>query len=218
VFVRGSSGKLASARIYDDVEPTARRHALAPLTGASTGAFAGATGGQEWDAAIGRPGARLDQRATRRGDDAPDGDPGQAAARPTNRFTNGKPLSVRRKDDHHDHSGPDSARTAAARTNVVLIGGSAGIGLETARRARAEGADAILVARDPNRLERAAREVDARSTAAFDATDPAALARFFDGLPEAIDHVLVTGPVQATCRCSKWTAIRCATSSRATWC
>jgi NAD(P)-dependent dehydrogenase (short-subunit alcohol dehydrogenase family) len=77
---------------------------------------------------------------------------------------------------------------------VVLIGGSAGIGLETARRARAEGADVILVARDPDRLERAAREVGARSTAAFDATDPAALARFFDGLPEAIDHVLVTGP------------------------
>ena len=77
---------------------------------------------------------------------------------------------------------------------VVLIGGSAGIGLETARRARAEGADAILVARDPDRLERAAREVDARTTAAFDATDAAALARFFDGLPEPIDHVLVTGP------------------------
>jgi NAD(P)-dependent dehydrogenase (short-subunit alcohol dehydrogenase family) len=76
---------------------------------------------------------------------------------------------------------------------VVLIGGSAGIGLETARRARAEGADVILVARDPDRLERAAREVDARTTAAFDATDAAALARFFDGL-EAIDHVLVTGP------------------------
>jgi NAD(P)-dependent dehydrogenase (short-subunit alcohol dehydrogenase family) len=77
---------------------------------------------------------------------------------------------------------------------VVLIGGSAGIGLETARRARAEGAEVILVARDPDRLERAAREVDALSTAAFDATDPAALARFFDGLPEAINHVLVTGP------------------------
>jgi NAD(P)-dependent dehydrogenase (short-subunit alcohol dehydrogenase family) len=77
---------------------------------------------------------------------------------------------------------------------VVLIGGSAGIGLETARRARAEGASVILVARDPDRLERAAREVDARTAAAFDATDAAALARFFDGLPEPIDHVLVTGP------------------------
>jgi NAD(P)-dependent dehydrogenase (short-subunit alcohol dehydrogenase family) len=77
---------------------------------------------------------------------------------------------------------------------VVLIGGSAGIGLETARRARSEGADVILTGRDPERLEQAARDVDARSTAAFDATDAAALKRLFDGLPDPIDHVLVTGP------------------------
>jgi NAD(P)-dependent dehydrogenase (short-subunit alcohol dehydrogenase family) len=77
---------------------------------------------------------------------------------------------------------------------VVLIGGSAGIGLETARRARSEGADVVLTGRDPERLERAARDVDARSTAAFDATDAAALKQFFDGLPDPIDHVLVTGP------------------------
>jgi NAD(P)-dependent dehydrogenase (short-subunit alcohol dehydrogenase family) len=77
---------------------------------------------------------------------------------------------------------------------VVLIGGSAGIGLETARRARGEGADVVLTGRDPERLERAARDVDARSTAAFDATDAAALKRFFDGLADPIDHVLVTGP------------------------
>jgi NAD(P)-dependent dehydrogenase (short-subunit alcohol dehydrogenase family) len=75
---------------------------------------------------------------------------------------------------------------------VVLIGGSAGIGLETARRARAEGADVVLTGRDPERLERAAQDVDARSTAAFDANDAAALKRFFDGLPDPIDHVLVT--------------------------
>jgi NAD(P)-dependent dehydrogenase (short-subunit alcohol dehydrogenase family) len=77
---------------------------------------------------------------------------------------------------------------------VVLIGGSAGIGLETARRARREGADFVLTGRNPERLERAALDVDARSTAAFDATDSAALKRFFDGLPGLIDHVLVTGP------------------------
>jgi NAD(P)-dependent dehydrogenase (short-subunit alcohol dehydrogenase family) len=75
---------------------------------------------------------------------------------------------------------------------VVLIGGSAGIGLETARRARQEGAEVILAGRDPERLERAAREVDARSTAAFDANDAAAMKQFFDGLPGPIDHVLVT--------------------------
>jgi NAD(P)-dependent dehydrogenase (short-subunit alcohol dehydrogenase family) len=77
---------------------------------------------------------------------------------------------------------------------VVLIGGSAGIGLETARRARSEGAEVVLVARDPEKLERAGHEVDARSTAAFDANDGRALKRFFDDLPGPIDHVLVTGP------------------------
>jgi NAD(P)-dependent dehydrogenase (short-subunit alcohol dehydrogenase family) len=76
---------------------------------------------------------------------------------------------------------------------VVVIGGSAGIGLETARRARAEGADVILTARNPERLEQAAREVDARSFAAFDANDTGALKRFFDGLSDGIDHVMVTG-------------------------
>jgi len=75
---------------------------------------------------------------------------------------------------------------------VVLIGGSAGIGLETARRARAEGADVVLTGRDPGRLKQAAAEVGARSTAAFDATDTAALARFFQDVPAPIDHVLVT--------------------------
>jgi len=77
---------------------------------------------------------------------------------------------------------------------VVLIGGSSGIGLETARHARAQGADVILTGLTPKPLEHAARETGARTTAAFDATDPAALARFFDHLAGRIDHVLVTGP------------------------
>jgi NAD(P)-dependent dehydrogenase (short-subunit alcohol dehydrogenase family) len=75
---------------------------------------------------------------------------------------------------------------------VVLLGGSSGIGLETARLAREEGAEVVLVGRNPDRLERAAEEVDAARTAAFDANDPAALNRFFDELPGPIDHVLVT--------------------------
>jgi short-subunit dehydrogenase len=47
---------------------------------------------------------------------------------------------------------------------VVLLGGSAGIGLETARLARAEGAEVILVGRNAERLDHAARDVDAKST------------------------------------------------------
>jgi len=75
---------------------------------------------------------------------------------------------------------------------VVVIGGSAGIGLETARRARAEGAAVVLTGRDPQRLERAALDVGARDTAVFDATDDAAMASFFAGLEGAVDHVMVT--------------------------
>ncbi len=77
---------------------------------------------------------------------------------------------------------------------VVLIGGSAGIGLETARLARTEGADVILTARDPGRLQQAAAEVGALRAEAFDVTDWDRLASFFQGLPAPVDHVLVTGP------------------------
>jgi len=75
---------------------------------------------------------------------------------------------------------------------VVVIGGSAGIGLETARRARAEGAAVILAGRNPDRLRQAGLEIGAQRTAAFDANDAAALERFFQELPAPIDHVLVT--------------------------
>src|ERR1700734_3766713 len=74
---------------------------------------------------------------------------------------------------------------------VVVIGGSSGIGLETALRARAEGASVILTGRNAERLQQAASEVDALSTAVFDAADPVAVDRFFRDLP-AIDHVMVT--------------------------
>ena len=75
---------------------------------------------------------------------------------------------------------------------VVVIGGSAGIGLETARRARAEGADVILTGRNRDRLDSAASEVGARSTASFDAHDLAALEEFFGHLNAPVDHVMVT--------------------------
>ena len=75
---------------------------------------------------------------------------------------------------------------------VVVIGGSAGIGLETARRARAEGAHVILAARNADRLEQAAAEVGAQQTAAFDVNDAVSLRSFFADLLSPIDHVMVT--------------------------
>jgi NAD(P)-dependent dehydrogenase (short-subunit alcohol dehydrogenase family) len=88
---------------------------------------------------------------------------------------------------------------ALAGQTVVVIGGSSGIGLETARLARAEGAEVVLTGRDPDRLRRAAAEVGARGSAAFDATDFDRLERFFAELPAGLDHVLVTagGPYYA---------------------
>lgn len=83
---------------------------------------------------------------------------------------------------------------ALAGQTVVVIGGSSGIGLETARRARTEGAKLILAGRNPEHLEQTARELGAMSTAAFDATDFDRLGKFFDALPTPIDHLLVTGP------------------------
>jgi NAD(P)-dependent dehydrogenase (short-subunit alcohol dehydrogenase family) len=82
---------------------------------------------------------------------------------------------------------------------VVVIGGSAGIGLETARRARAEGADVILAGRNAERLNKAASELGAQDTAAFDANDSAALEAFFEHLEAPFDHVMVTasGPYYA---------------------
>jgi NAD(P)-dependent dehydrogenase (short-subunit alcohol dehydrogenase family) len=86
-----------------------------------------------------------------------------------------------------------SGKAEFAGQTVVVIGGSSGIGLETARRARAEGADMIITARNADRLQSAGLELGA-SIAAFDATDFERLESFFDELPASIDHVLVTGP------------------------
>jgi NAD(P)-dependent dehydrogenase (short-subunit alcohol dehydrogenase family) len=87
----------------------------------------------------------------------------------------------------HVQRGPELAGQT-----VVVIGGSAGIGLETARHARAAGADVIITGRNPDRLGQAAQEVGAQRTAAFDATDAASLQRFFRDLPAPIGHVMIT--------------------------
>jgi NAD(P)-dependent dehydrogenase (short-subunit alcohol dehydrogenase family) len=75
---------------------------------------------------------------------------------------------------------------------VVVLGGSSGIGLETARLCRREGAQVVLTGRDPERLRRAAGDVGARGHAAFDAADGDRLDAFFRSLPDPVDHVLVS--------------------------
>jgi NAD(P)-dependent dehydrogenase (short-subunit alcohol dehydrogenase family) len=77
---------------------------------------------------------------------------------------------------------------------VVVVGGSAGIGLETARLANAEGASLVLAARNAERLQQVAGGLSATTTVAFDGTNFESLAQFFDKLPATIDHLLLTGP------------------------
>jgi NAD(P)-dependent dehydrogenase (short-subunit alcohol dehydrogenase family) len=79
-----------------------------------------------------------------------------------------------------------------SRSTVVIIGGSSGIGLETARQAHAADAKLILTGRDQGRLD-AARDELAASTATLDVGDTAGLHQFFAELPAPVDHVLVTG-------------------------
>ena len=89
------------------------------------------------------------------------------------------------REAHHDPSDLNGQ-------TVVVIGASAGIGLETARRVRAGGGEVVLVGRNPERLRQAADELRPLSTAAFDATDTDRLKEFFQGLPGTVDHVLLT--------------------------
>ncbi|MFI6275478.1 SDR family oxidoreductase [Streptomyces sp. NPDC050988] len=95
-------------------------------------------------------------------------------------------------------SEPNQHQDLADQT-VVVIGASSGMGLETARRVRASGGQVVMVARDPQRLERAAAEVGPRSTATLDAADTDRLQQFFDDLPYPVDHVISTagGPLYA---------------------
>jgi NAD(P)-dependent dehydrogenase (short-subunit alcohol dehydrogenase family) len=83
---------------------------------------------------------------------------------------------------------------------VVVIGGSSGIGLETARQVARSGAEVMLTGRDETRLDRAAGEVGATKTARLDLADPDGLESYFASLPTPVDHVLVSGggPTYAT--------------------
>jgi NAD(P)-dependent dehydrogenase (short-subunit alcohol dehydrogenase family) len=106
------------------------------------------------------------------------------------------------------------AEPPLAGQTVVVLGGSAGIGLATARRARAEGAHVVITGRDPERLARAAADLGSTETAQgtqstqiqtapFDVADETALHQFFDQLSQQlggpIGHVLVSagGPYYA---------------------
>ena len=93
---------------------------------------------------------------------------------------------------------PHTLRSAMSRQllgqTVVVIGGSAGIGLETARRAREEGADVILTARDPDRLRRVGLELGAAASPPSTPPTSTGSGGSSTSCPGRSTIVLVTGP------------------------
>lgn len=73
---------------------------------------------------------------------------------------------------------------------VVIIGGSEGIGLAVAKAARALGARVLSVGRTAEKLEAAQRVVEGLEVAIADINDPASLRAVFSGL-DAIDHIYI---------------------------
>jgi NAD(P)-dependent dehydrogenase (short-subunit alcohol dehydrogenase family) len=73
---------------------------------------------------------------------------------------------------------------------VVIVGGSSGIGLATAERARKEGAEVVIAARNPERLKAAASKIGATGVAC-DVTSDESVANCFRQCGPA-DHVVVT--------------------------
>lgn len=76
--------------------------------------------------------------------------------------------------------------------HVVIVGGSSGIGLETAVLVRQAGADVTILARRADRLKQAAKIIGGEVRAEpLDMQDEAAVANWFSRF-DAIDHLVVT--------------------------
>ncbi|MEG3132508.1 SDR family oxidoreductase [Rouxiella sp. T17] len=73
---------------------------------------------------------------------------------------------------------------------VVIIGGSEGIGLAVAKAARELGANVLAVARTQEKLEAAQRSVEGLEIAVADINNPASLKRVFSQF-DAVDHVYI---------------------------
>lgn len=75
-------------------------------------------------------------------------------------------------------------------TNVVIVGGSTGMGFATAKLAKQQGANITITGRSVEKLAQAKSELGEVRTVAADFSDEAASAQIFDGL-DRVDHVFI---------------------------
>ena len=94
---------------------------------------------------------------------------------------------------------PTQREPALRGQTVVLVGGSAGIGLATARQARTEGADVVLTGRDPERLKREIGEVRHADVAfddgEFDVEIRCAAMPIRDFTGQVVGAIGISGPI-----------------------
>jgi NAD(P)-dependent dehydrogenase (short-subunit alcohol dehydrogenase family) len=76
--------------------------------------------------------------------------------------------------------------------NVVIIGGSSGIGFATAQLALALGANITITGRSEDKLRWAAKELDGVKTVIVDVNNQTDIAQLFEDL-EYVDHLVVLG-------------------------
>jgi NAD(P)-dependent dehydrogenase (short-subunit alcohol dehydrogenase family) len=75
---------------------------------------------------------------------------------------------------------------------VVLVGGTAGIGLATAKRAAAEGAELVIASSRKDRIEQALAQLPAQTVGEpVDVTDESAVVSFLEAVGE-LDHLVYT--------------------------
>ncbi len=75
---------------------------------------------------------------------------------------------------------------------IVVLGGSAGIGLAVAARAAREGARVVVASHDPARVERALDRIPGGQGCTVDLRSESAVRALFDGLGGPIDHLVYT--------------------------
>ncbi len=75
---------------------------------------------------------------------------------------------------------------------IIVLGGSAGIGLAVAERAAREGARVVVASHDPRRIERAVARIPGGQGHAVDLRSEPAVRALFDRVGGPIDHLVYT--------------------------